>query len=130
MEDFEPVPQQMDAESKARIERCVPVVREVIGILNEHLAEMPLGENAEVKKAIIPVTERVLALFLERNINWMDRHVIMQLAMQPLSFLGEAIVNATEISWDRALTELWKKESLDLKFQDVHDVLTKITPKA
>ncbi len=114
---------QMDPESKAHIESCIPVARKLLEILYSHNADLVMGENAEVDKALQPIAEEVLGLFLKENIKWLDKLTILQLALQPLARLTDIVRNAAEISFEKASKKKWGKDILDLTFEDIHNVL-------
>lgn len=116
-----PTESEQDKMHKERIKRCKPVAQKVLDILAKH--QVAMGENEEVRKSLTPVAEEVIAMLLAEDINWVDRHVIFQLATQPISSLTEAVENAFSISWDRALANKWGKDALDLKISDVHNAL-------
>lgn len=126
MSDTQPeVTPAQNAEYEARLERCKPVAAKLLSILSKHqeAGSIAMGDNDEVTKSLTPVTEEVIGLFLAEDISWSDRKFVFQLALQPIAHLGERLETALEISWDRALTNLWGKEAMDLKFSDVHTAL-------
>ena len=116
---------KQDELHKERIERCKPVALKLLDILHSHqtIGTVAMGENDEVKKSLTLVAEEIIAMFLKENINWVDRQLVYQLAMQPIAHLGEILETAFGISWDRALNNMWGKDIIDLKIEDVHNAL-------
>lgn len=118
-----PAPTPEDIENTQRLERCIPVAKQVLEILFKHLGDDIIGDNAVVDKSMTPIAEEVLALFLEKDIHWTDKNFIFQLAMQPFDHLATVVTNSAELSFDKAASKKWGKDIIDLKFSDIHTAL-------
>lgn len=114
---------QKDELYQDRIARCTPVAKAAIAIVAKNLDSIVFGENADCTKSIIGTASEVLELFLTEDIHWSDRLYITQMILQPFAHLNTKIVDALDMSWDKAVGISMGKDYLDLKFSDVDEVL-------
>jgi hypothetical protein len=56
-------------------------------------------------------------------VRWADRAYVLQLVLQPFAHLNEKISASLDMSWDKALGILFKKDYLDLTFVELDEVL-------
>ena len=114
---------ESDRLHKARLERCVPVAKEVSAILEK--LQLPMGDDVQESKEYNDAAVQILQLFLDRDVNWVDREFIFQLALQPLSFVKDLVTNSLQNSWTHTLTGLFGKEMRDLTMNDVNNAMMK-----
>ena len=110
-------------EVKQRIAKSAPLARKVLKLLTEKCDELPFGGSEAMATAITPVTKEVLALCLADNINWVDGSFVMRLLLQPISKIMEQIDTSQQINWSKANDKKWGKNTLDVTFKEVDDVL-------
>lgn len=107
----------------ARLKRCIPVARDINRLLASKIDEMPMGDDVQTSTEYDKVAVDVLALLLKANINWSDRQFVLQLALQPISFVKDIVDNAMAQSWSRVVTGLFKKPASELLMSDVDAAL-------
>lgn len=112
-----------DEENKARLEECTPLVRDFFRYLADHIEEIPFGDVKEVGKAVVPMSNHLMGMCLEKNIKYWDVQFVLQLALQPFSRMLEQIGIAQENAMKKADEKKWGKPTLDLTCKEVDDVL-------
>lgn len=108
---------------KARLERCVPVAREISALLET--LQLPIGDDVQNEKAYSDASLKVLQILLDRNVRWVDRDFVFQLALQPATFVKDIVTNSLQNSWSHTLTGLFGKKTSDLTMEDVNKALMK-----
>ncbi len=108
---------------KARLARCVPVAKKIIGIVTKNLESIAVGDGAECSKSLNDTASEVLSMYVDENINWGDKGFIMQLVLQPFGHLNEKLETSLSISWDKAIGNVFGKDAMDLTFAEVNDIL-------
>jgi len=108
---------------QARIARCAPVSKKVIAIVAKNLDSIVLGESVDCDRSILETAREILELFVAENVRWADRAYVLQLVLQPFAHLNEKISASLDMSWDKALGILFKKDYLDLTFVELDEVL-------
>lgn len=108
---------------EARLARCIPVAKKILALIDSHLGDIKLGEEADVRESMAPIAQEILALFLAENIRWADKDFILALTLQPSVTVNEIVTTSLGISWDKAISKKFGKDSLDLTFQEVDDCL-------
>jgi hypothetical protein len=110
---------------KERLDRCRPVAREVSALLEG--LQLPIGDDVQNEKAYEEASIKVLQLFLDRDVRWVDREFIFQLALQPMSFVKEIVSNSLQNSWNQTITGLFGKKTSDLTMADVDNAMKKMS---
>lgn len=121
----------VDKEFKKRLERCVPVAKEILKMVVE--ADLPMGEfsdkkgvmNDDIRNTYESFSAKVLAHMLQSNICYMDKNFIFQLILQPFDQTKEIVLNAVSKSFERTEEILFGKDLLDVNFDDIHKILLK-----
>ncbi len=110
----------------------MPVAQEVLEMIAD--ASLPTGilTDAQVDEAYKGITLKVMALFLERDLNYTDRNFIFQLVAQVTDNVASKVTTNLEASFNLASDKVWGKDINDLKLIDIDGVLQRDTtiPKA
>lgn len=114
---------ELDRLHKERLERCIPVAKDILRLLAQNIDVMPLGDDVQESAEYDRVACEMLALILKANLYWHDRDFILQLALQPLSFTKDIVSNSMQTSWSKAIAGLFKKPSSRLLMSDVNEAL-------
>lgn len=114
---------------KLRDMRCIPIAREVLQIVanSENLA---LGQNVSDIDRINsyePIFNKIMARFVELDIPLRDVGYIFSLVSQALTFTKDIIENSNDRNTKKADSLLWGKDTDELTFVDVDNVLKKST---
>ncbi len=114
---------------KLRDMRCIPIAREVLQIVanSENLA---LGQNVSDIDRINsyePIFNKIMARFVELDIPLRDVGYIFSLVSQALTFTKDIIENSNDRNTKKADSILWGKDTDELTFVDVDNVLKKST---
>ena len=81
--------EQVDELHIERLKKCVPIAKEVIKLMGQ--TDFILGDDANDKEGVITeeaigvvkdVSGKVLNLMKEKDVNWADRGLVMQLVFQ------------------------------------------------
>jgi len=116
---------EADKAHKERLDRCIPVAREIIKLIAKHADVIPMGEVERDDEGYTPVMIEILTLLLERNIHWTDRDFVFQLANQAYSFPGEVVKENLNHSYTVATGNLWGHPISELTLQDIDKHLQK-----
>lgn len=106
-----------------RLERCIPVAREISSIIEK--AQLPLGDDVQHAKEYEKASIAVLELLLERNVRWVDREFIFQLALQPVTFVKDIVTTSLQNSWTHTVAGLFGKKTSELTMSEVDNALRK-----
>jgi hypothetical protein len=118
-----------EAEYQKRLDRCLPVAEEIMKMVVE--SKLPMGtlgdKKGEMKEDVRETYEsfsaKVLAYMLNSNMHYMDKDFVFQLIFQPFEQVKNIVVNAVNRSFERSEEILFKKDILDIDFQDIHEIL-------
>jgi len=113
----------MEKAHEERLEKCVPVAREILKLVLSKVDSYPMGDKAQDSQENDDLSKEVLQLMLDHNIRWVDRQFVLQLALQPMSFVKDVIDTALGRTWEVTLTGLFKKKVSDLTLADVETCL-------
>src|SRR5258708_19846371 len=118
--------------SAERLVRCMPVAQEVLEMIAD--ASLPTGilTDAQVDEAYKGITLKVMALFLERDLNYTDRNFIFQLVAQVTDNVASNVTTNLQARFHLSSDKVWGKDINDLKLIDIDGVLQRDTtiPKA
>lgn len=119
----------IDKESKARLERCIPVAQEIMRMIASD--SPPIGDIADKRGEILKdvsdkydeLAAKILTLMLKNNLNYFDKEFIFQLVMQMVEKTKDKVIKSMERSFDRASEKKWGKDMMDLTMEDIHNIL-------
>lgn len=109
---------------KLRLERCVPVAREIIKLFASKADTVAMGEVEQNHVDFQDLAVEIMKLMLEKDVRWVDREFVFQLALQPMTFSQNIATTSLNNSWNTALTGLFGKKSSELTFKEL-DILLK-----
>jgi hypothetical protein len=110
-----------------RVKNNAPLAKKIFQILAANSDNLILGESNEVKDASVydEMAVEVTSLMLAENIRFWDKDFVFTLAFQAFDELKRRVVNSADRYYDNAVDKLWGKDTLDLQFQDINNVIIK-----
>lgn len=108
---------------KERLDRCIPVARELIKLVASKADTIALGDVPQTHESFDELALDILKLFLEKNVNWVDKEFIFQIALQPMTFAQNIAIDSLSRSWNTAVSGLFKKNFAQLTMADVDEKL-------
>lgn len=110
----------MDDKTKEGLERCIPIAQEVIRIIARHKIKLGKLSNEEKDKYYDPIAQEVLNLMIEKNLLYMEKDFVFQLALQALEETKNKVVNSLQITWENMLKKYLGKDFIDVTLADLN----------
>jgi len=122
------IKKEADRLHEERLERCIPVAKEVINIIANSTLKM--GDlHAHDNDAYNAVSKDIIALFLKENVHFQDKDFIFQLAMQPFQVVRDISVNSLGRSLDMVINKVFGKEWQEVTMQELDSKLRGTRPE-
>lgn len=110
------------------LDACIPVAQEIFKIAFESGMKMGDGDFMKTRpKEYVEASKKIMQMMVEKNIRWVDRAFIFQLALQPISHLQSIIMQDLQRTFEYQICNLFGTSSFDeLKMQDVNEGLLRL----
>lgn len=109
--------------SKARMDQCIPIAKEILKLLSE--METPMGDFSEEErqKYYVPIAEKVLDQLTSAGVKYMDVTFVNQLLVQVLENVFAIVSASTDTSLKICHKIKWGKDMMEVSLEDMDEVM-------
>ncbi len=125
-----------DALHQERLDRCVPIAKKILTLLAEEnpyigdVNDKDTGQpKPEANESYNKIAGKVLEVLFEANIRFTEKLFVFSLVKQAAELTEEKVQMSLDNSMQRAESQLWGKDVMELDLQDI-DKQLKIKEKA
>lgn len=124
-------PEQVKAEQKVdeRVSRYTGLVHTILRLIAEERPFVGKIDEQKIDEHYMPLAGKILEEMVKENINYADRTFIFQLVKQAIELTELKVNRSLEITFDKAMKTIFKKEFMDLSLNDIDKMLKDSQPK-
>ena len=105
-----------------KIAKLKPLVQEMLALIAS--SNLPVGNLIpEEEDAYATFSEKVLEMFLKYNINYTDKDMVFQLALQPISKVRDIILPSLAKSMNTSMDVKFGKSFTEITMKDLDDII-------
>lgn len=110
------------------LDKCIPIAQEVFKMIYESGMKMGDGDFVKTRPPeYIEASKRIIDMMVEKNISWIDREFIFQLALQPLSHIKSIVMQDLQRTFEHQICSVFGVTSFDeLTMKQIQDGLLRI----